>query len=349
MTRRPTSADVARRAGVSRTAVSLVLNGRDSGNISAENAARIHAAAAELGYLPNSAAVNLRRRSTATIGIVTDEITQSPFAGHLLQGAREAAFERGFVTIVADYGNDAAREETLVQTLRARQVDAFLHAAMSMRAYTPPTQMLELPTVLANCFSATGPAGVLADEEQGGYLAAQAVFAQGHRRVVMLAGVDEPAEGRPARNPATEHRVRGFERAAAEAGATQAPVIDAGWQIGDGVHGATQVLDAPASQRPTAIVAARDRVAVGVILAAARLGLRVPEDLSVVGYDDESQVAAGMVPALTTVDLPHHHIGRQAMQTLLAHLLDDTPLPESDILVPCRLVVRESVGPAPSR
>ncbi|WP_235856857.1 LacI family DNA-binding transcriptional regulator [Occultella glacieicola] len=341
-----TSADVARRAGVSRTAVSLVLNGRGEGSISAANQARIHAAAAELGYRPNASAVNLRRRSTSTIGIVTDEITTSPFAGPLLQGAREAAFARGYLTIVADYGLDDAREHQMVAALRGRQVDAFVHAAMSMREVTPDPSMVELPTVLANCFAPGGPAGVIADELEGGYRAARAVFDQGHRRVVMLAGRDQDEREYI---PATERRRRGFERAAREVGATQARVIDAGWSIETGARHAAALLDVPAAQRPTAFVCARDRVAVGVVLAAARLGLRVPQDVSVIGYDDETDVAAQMSPPLTTIDLPHRRIGELAMELLLDNVLDGRPLPEQDVLVPCNLVVRDSVGPAPTR
>ncbi|ACQ79086.1 transcriptional regulator, LacI family [Beutenbergia cavernae DSM 12333] len=341
-----TSADVARRAGVSRTAVSLVLNGRGEGNISAENIERIHAAARDLGYRRNSAAVNLRRRSTATIGIVTDEITTSPFAGQLLQGAREVAFDRGYLTIVADYGLDDAREREMVRALRGRQVDGFVHAAMSMREVAPDPEMAELPTVLANCFAPGGPAGVIADEEDGGYLAARCVFERGHRRVVMLAG-RTPQEAEYI--PATARRVAGFERAAREAGAGEARVVDAGWQIGIGAEHATALLSLPEHERPTAFVCARDRVAVGVVLAAARLGLRVPEDVSVVGYDDESEVAAVMSPPLTTVDLPHRRIGERAMELLLDALAGDAPLPTADVLVACELVVRESVGPAPTR
>lgn len=342
---RPTSADVAKRAGVSRTAVSMVLNGHAAGNISAANIERIHEAAGELGYLPNHAAVNLRRRSTSTIGIVTDEIATSPFAGQLLQGAREVAHSRGFITIVADYGLDASREHEMVRVLRARQVDGFLHAAMSMREVGPNESMTDVPTVLANCFAKSGPAGVLADEEAGGYAAARCVFERGHRRVVMLAGWN-PTDDEYI--PATARRIAGFERAAREFGAGQARVIDAGWQIGTGVEHAMDLLAAPADQRPTAIVCARDRVAVGVVLGAARLGLSVPDDVSVVGYDDEIEVAAAMSPPLTTVDLPHSRIGKRAMEALLAHVVDGDPLPEHDELVPCELVIRQTVGQAPT-
>jgi LacI family transcriptional regulator len=322
----------------------LVLNGRAAGNISEENQRRILAAAAELGYLPNAAAVNLRRRSTSTIGIVTDEITTSPFAGQLLQGARSAAAERGYLVFVADYGGDEEREQDIVRALRGRQVDGFLLAAMSMREVTPLLEMSEMPTVLANCFAPHGPTGVIADEVAGGYAAARCLFERGHRRVVMLAGRN-PFDAEYI--PATARRVAGFERAAREVGAVPR-VVDAGWQIRDGVTLAMNLLDRPAGERPTGFVCARDRVAVGVVLAAARLGLRVPEDVSVVGYDDEQEVAEVMVPPLTTVDLPHRAIGATAMELLLRTVVDGEPPPSADVLIPCALVVRESVGPAPA-
>jgi LacI family transcriptional regulator len=344
--RQPTSVDVARRAGISRTAVSLVLNGRAEGNISEENQRRILAAAAELGYQPNSAAVNLRRRSTSTIGIVTDEIATSPFAGQLLQGAREVASKRDHLVFVADFGGDEEREQDMVWALRGRQVDGFLLASMSMRQVAPVAEMSGIPTVLANCYAPDGPVGVIADEEAGGYAAARCLFERGHRRVVMLAG----------RNtwdsediPATARRIVGFQRAAREAGAgTDAAVVHAGWHIRDGVAHARRLLNLPASERPTGFVCARDRVAVGVALAAAQLGLRVPEDLSVVGYDNEREVAEMMVPPLTTVNLPHRAIGATAMELLLRTVIDGESVPAADVLVPCELVMRESVGPAPT-
>jgi LacI family transcriptional regulator len=148
--------------------------------------------------------------------------------------------------------------------------------------------------------------------------------------------------------PATARRIVGFQRAAREAGVgTDAAVIYAGWHIRDGVAHARRLLDLPEPERPTGFVCARDRVAVGVALAAAQLGLRVPEDLSVVGYDNEREVAEMMVPPLTTVNLPHRTIGATAMDLLLRTVIDGEPMPAADVMIPCELVMRESVGPAP--
>jgi LacI family transcriptional regulator len=349
MRRQATSADVARLAGVSRSAVSLVLNGRADGNISAEKQQRVREAAAELGYRPNASAVNLRRQRTATIGLIADEIATSPFAGKLVQGSRDVALERGYMLFGMDTGFDRAREEEAVRLLRARQVDAFVYAAMSMRPTTVPESMSALPTVLANCFDAAG-AGVVPDEVAGQYAASRAVFDAGHRDVTYLAGAER--SGRPP-IPAVARRIEGFERALTEvvgAGAAATPVAGeprvqrTGWDIDDGYRAAMRLLDR--ADRPTAVLCGNDRLALGVAFAAARLGLRIPQDLSLVGYDDEERLADRMVPPLTTVALPHARIGAVATGLLLDAVAtgDDAPLREQ-VLVPCDLVERGSVAP----
>ncbi|WP_166850612.1 LacI family DNA-binding transcriptional regulator [Isoptericola sp. BMS4] len=351
MQRQVTSADVARHAGVSRSAVSLVLNGRAGGNISEENQRRVRAAAAELGYRPNASAVSLRRQRTATVGLVADEIATSPFGGRLVQGARDAALERGYLLFLMDTGSDLEREDEAVRLLRARQVDAFVYAAMSMRPTTVPGAMAELPTVLANCFDERG-AGIVPDEVGGQHAATRAVLDAGHRDVTYLAGSEPP--GRPP-VPAVARRVEGFERALAEvlgdgAGSTrvagESRVQRVGWDIDTGYHVASRLLERP--DRPTAILCANDRLALGVALAATRLGLRVPQDLTLVGYDDEERIASRAVPPLTTVALPHARIGAVAAEMVLDAVAtgDETPLRER-VLVPCDLVERESVAPPP--
>jgi LacI family transcriptional regulator len=136
-------------------------------------------------------------------------------------------------------------------------------------------------------------------------------------------------------------------------------VFMAGWDIDDGFHGAMRLLDGVSpAERPTAIVCANDRLAIGVALAAARLGLTVPRDLSIMGYDDESRIASTMVPALTTMALPLREMGAAAMGMLLEQIEDPAQRSTSsgpaggpaglETMVPCRLVVRESTGPAPA-
>lgn len=339
--RRATSTDVARLAGVSRSAVSLVLNGHGAGNIAPSTQAKIRAAAKQLDYTPNSSAVNLRKQRTSTIGVITDEIATMPFAGRILRGAIDHAWSRGYLLLVVDTEHTGSREPAMISALRARQVDGLMYAAMSMRGLRVPAEMRGVPAILCNCYTADDefPA-IIPDERAGGRLAADMLLRQGHRRIVMLAGT--------AGVPAGTLRIKGFHDALSAAGlpARARQVIRVGWNIDEGYDAGMAVLARP--DRPTGIVCANDRVAAGVLLAAAGLGLRVPVDVSVVGYDDQEELAARIRPGLTTVALPHHEIGLEAMRRLLDHLVAGVPLVPERVLVSCRQVTRDSVGPAPT-
>ncbi len=338
MNRRATSQEVADLAGVSRSAVSLVLNGHGDGNISAANQTAILAAAKQLDYSPNPVALSLRTRRSSTIGVVTDAIATAGYAGRLLQGAAEVAAADGYLLLVIDTQDDRTHEDRAYATLRGRQVDALLFAALSLRAYDPPDGLLGGPAVLANCFDPGGRlAGYIPDEVAGSRAATRALIDRGHRDIVLLAGTPEAV--------ASGLREQGFRQAMADAGLPVPPVITAGFEIDKGYAAAMQVLDRP-GPRPTGLVCANDRAATGVYLAAARLGLDIPTDLSVVGYDDDENVAPWLVPALTTVRLPHREMGEAAMGRLLAGIGaggDEVAFTET-VRLDCPLVVRDSVS-----
>lgn len=338
MKRRATSKDVAELAGVSRSAVSLVLNGRGQGNISAENQAAILAAAAELNYVRNSVALSLRTRRSATIGVVTDSIATSAFAGRLLQGASERAAAYDHLLLVIDTQNDRASEERAFETLRNRQVDGFIYAAMSLKPYTPMASLAGPSSVLANCFDpADRVASFIPDEQGGSRAAARHLIEHGHRDLVMLTGTSDVI--------ASGLRERGFARAMADAGLAVPAPVPAGWEIDKGYAAAMHVLTTR-QPRPTGIFCANDRAAIGVVLAAATLGLAVPGDLSVIGYDDDENVAPCLVPALTTVRLPHREMGEAAVQQLLDRLNsenDEKAKTAATVLLNCPLVSRDSV------
>lgn len=333
VTRRATSKDVADLAGVSRAAVSLVLNGRADGNISAANQAAIRAAAAELDYTPNSVARSLRAQRTRTLGVVTDAIATTAFGGRILSGATEVAAAAGYVLLVIDTAGDDL-EAAAWASLRARRVDGLLFAAMGLRPYAPPAVMQELPSALVNCFDpAETVASVVCDEVEGGRTAARALLDHGHREIAMLAGTTDVV--------ATHRRVQGFTDALQDAGVS-VRVEPGGWEIRDGYAAAAAVLDS--ERRPSGIVTANDRAALGVVLAAAERGLSVPRDLSVVGYDDDENVAPVMVPPLTTVALPHAAIGREAARRVLAGVAGE-PVALEQVMLACPLVARGSVAP----
>lgn len=343
MKRRATSQDVADRAGVSRSAVSLVLNGRGQGNISAEKQGAILAAAEELDYSPNPVALSLRTRRSATIGVVTDSIATTAFAGQLLRGASERAAAHGYLLLVIDTQSERAAEERAFDTLRSRQVDGFIYAAMSLKAYEPSPGLTGSVASLANCFDpARRLSSFIPDEVAGSRSATRHLIERGHRDIVMLTGTADMV--------ASGLREQGFAQGLADAGLPVRPPILAGWEIDKGYAAAMHVLTA-SDQRPTGLVVANDRVAIGVVLAATSLGLSVPADLSVVGYDDDENVAPWLVPALTTVGLPHREMGELAVQHLLDQIdaADETAAPVVDpVLLECPLVIRDSVAPPPA-
>jgi LacI family transcriptional regulator len=354
MSTRVRAADVAKRAGVSRTAVSFVLNNNDSGNIAIATRERILAAAAELGYQPNRVAQSLRRQRTHVIGLVTDAIASSPFAGRLLGGAVERATRDGYVVVVFDSQDHPEREQAAADELANRQVDGLIYATMGLRdlASLPTTR---LPMVLANChMDGDTYRAVVPDDRGGGKAAAEHLLRLGHRRITMLTGPGISARrSHRAGNISGPLRSHGFRAAMRSAGvaAADSPVVSAGWDIDHGYHGAMQVLAGPggralpAANRPTAIFAVTDRVATGVLLAAAHLGLDVPGDLSLVGFDDQEALAANVVPALTTLALPHAVMGERAVELLLDTLADRVdPQAPRRLYLPCPVVSRDSAG-----
>lgn len=348
MTNRVKAADVARLAGVSRTAVSFVLNGRAEGNIAPATAERVRAAAEELGYTPDRVAQSLRLQRTHVVGLVTDEIASSPFAGRILSGAVDRAAESGYVLVLFDSQARPQREQEAVEEFSRRRVDGLIYAAMRLREITqlPATA---LPLVLANCYEASGAhTSVVPDNLAAGMEAGRHLLRLGHRRLVMLGGPGDVAG---------VQRCEGYRAALREAGltASEAPIVGLGrmWSIDVG-HAMTvrtftdsrgRVLSA--ARWPTAIFAVNDRVATGALLALGQLGLRVPQDVSVLGFDDQEQLAAHVVPALSTFALPHRQMGELAIDRLLAGLATKREKPEEILRLPCPLIQRESTAPPP--
>ncbi|MFC7729659.1 substrate-binding domain-containing protein [Actinomadura keratinilytica] len=277
------------------------------------------------------------------IGLVTDEIASSPFAGQLLRGAVETAWDRDHLVLTVDSGGDPDKEAAAVAELLDRRVDGIIYAAMSLRRVTVPAGLRRTRAVLANCLAEDGSLPtVIPAERAGGRAAATVLLEAGHRRIALVGGLDDIASA---------ERLRGFREALRGAGLTAAPdwIVRTGGEISAGYQGGMRLLDgAPADRRPTGIVCYNDRVAAGVLHAAARCGLRVPEDVSVVGYDDQEHMASFLDPPLTTVALPHRAMGETAMRLLLDAVdAGETP-PATVRRLKCHLVSRASVGPAPS-
>jgi len=335
---RPSIRAVAAAAGVSPTTVSHALSG--SRAVRAETRERVIRAAEVLGYTPNRVASGLRLQRTGVVGLVSDRIATTPFAGRIVQGAQDAARERGVVLMVVDAEGDPGLEAQQVRALLDHRVDGILIARMSHQEVAQPEALAGTPVVLVDGVPADGwrvPA--VAPDEHG--IAATAVghlVAAGHRRIAMASTTDDA--------PATRGREAGFRVALADAGldAAGAPVERRSSDARGGRDAGRRLLEAPPGVRPTAVFCFNDQMAMGVYQAASALGLAVPADCSIVGVDDLEIVADALEPGLTTIALPHREMGRWGMTTLLDHIEGTSTDAARTVLLACELVERGSVA-----
>ena len=314
--------DVASRAGVSTATASLVLNDR-RGRFSAATAEAVRRAAADLGYRPDLGAKGLRTFKTQTLAVVSDEILTTPYANQMIQGAQDAAWQREHLLFMVNTGSDKRYESELIDSLRSRRVDGFIYASMIHRRGQVPEGMLGMPVVGMDIElpEEDAAASFVPDEIAGAVAAVSELLTAGHRRIAHITDPDWV--------PAQQLRLEGFTGVMREAGCLDPGLIlrlpadaESTNQSDWGERAARELLQRP--DRPTAIFAYNDRTAIGVYRAARDLGLRIPEDLSVVGFDDQILVATELRPELTTVALPHHTLGRLATETLLQMVSADS-------------------------
>jgi LacI family transcriptional regulator, galactose operon repressor len=329
-------ADVGSLAGVSATAVSFVINDKANGAISPATQRRVLDAVEKLGYRPNLNAQSLRTRRTRTIGFVTDEIAVRAPGGQTISAAHDVARKHGSLLLIANATRDARVLRRAIDDLIDRQVDAIVFAAVGTRRATLPEAVRRLPTVLVNCFVAGNLLpSFLPDEAGGGQAATELALAHGHRRVAFITGL--PGAW------ATRERMRGYRAALRQADVRYEDelVLAGNFRADSGYELTRRLLSGRA--RPTAIVCGNDLMALGAYLALKEAGLRIPEDISVVGYDDQEDLAADLRPALSTVRLPYYEMGRQAVEHIFAETVAELP-PRT--YTPCPIVPRASVGPA---
>jgi LacI family transcriptional regulator len=327
---RVTLQDVAERAGTSRTTAHYVLTGQDREmRIGEETRRRVLRAANELRYRPDLMARGLRTRVTRTIALIADAVASEAYAGDLVAGALAAAAVRGYLLFVCETGEDVELEETLVEELLARHVDAFLYATYFTRDVVLPAALRGERVVLLNC-RARGAACVVPDEVGAGRTAAEALLAAGYRDGIWVVG--EPA----AQVFASVERLRGIEEALGATGVRPAGTVSCSWWPESAFEAFGAFLDE--GHEPAAVLCVNDRVAMGVYQALAVRGRRVPDDLSVVSFDD-SDLAVWLQPALSSVALPHRELAATAVDLLLR----EGGAPPGEHRVPMPLRRRESI------
>ncbi|MBE6474794.1 MAG: LacI family DNA-binding transcriptional regulator [Actinomyces succiniciruminis] len=331
--------DVAREAGVSVTTVSHILNDVPYARASKETRKRVRATADRLGYGPNRMARGLRIQRSEMIGLLSEGIATTPHAGRIILGAQEAAREAGLTVVLINTSQSESVVERDADALLRQDVDGVLYATMYHRVVDVPKRLADVPAVLVDAEDVSGRMPWVApDEVSGARAAMQELLSHGHRRIAFLNNSDDV--------PATHGRLAGYRESLDDAGIAfdESIVVARPSETPGGYEAAREVLSRDSS-RPTALFCYNDRMAMGAYRAAAELGLRIPEDVSIVGFDNQEIVAEGLFPSLTTVALPHYEMGRWAMKRLVAVLndqvQDDAP---GSALLPCPLVRRESVS-----
>jgi len=304
----PTIRDVAKLAGVSINTVSRVLNNK--GEISPEVRESVLKAARELGYRPNRSAQRLRRRSkTQVVGTIVADIS-NPFFAAVLKGVEAKAYEHGYTVIIGDSREDEEREAALVDAMLAERVEGLLIAPVLKESsvLSELSSTSQLPIISFARYPANSRVPyVVPDGFQGGYLATKHLLEQGYENVLLVNG--------PQSDATAHDRLKGYEKALKEHGIKfRAKLVRFGaMTIEDGVRLGKDLLQL--SDPPLGVHAFSDYVALGILSAAEKLGLAVPEELGIVGFDDVL-FSRYLTPPLTTIGVPKEELGEQAFELL---------------------------------
>jgi LacI family transcriptional regulator len=329
--------EVAKRAGVSIKTVSRIVN--DDPAVKPETREAVLAHLKDMNYVPDQAARLMRSGSSNVVGLMTDAVATTPYSVDIVRGAQAELKREHKTLLIANTDGDAELEAEYWRMFRAQKVAAVIYASMYHRPQTIGHPDFNEAIVLANCFSREGDrTSIIPDDEAGGYSQAEYLLKLGHRRMGFIT-LNPTIE-------ATILRGRGMRRAFRDAGVSyedgRERIGFAGPLINETLvayEAAIELLSRP--DRPTAIICGNDQIALQVYCAATHLGLSIPADISVMGFDDLKVISGSLRPALTTVALPYFEIGRLAVEvTKLANEEKEGWAPK--ILVPCPLIVRQS-------
>ncbi len=335
--------DVAARSGVSISTVSRVVTGAVA--VEPATSERVREAISALGYRPNLLARSFRRRVTHTIGLLVPD-NSTPFFAELARTIEDAGFAEGYSVVLCNSDLSAVKQETYIDVLLANRVDGLILVSSGLiptvGRHDAVARILDAgaPCVVVDRDLGETPVDqVLVDNDQGGYLAGEHLIALGHRRIACLVG---PSDLTPSAG-----RIAGFQRALADAGLAVAAegLVRGNGRPDGGSAAALQLLErgVVGAGDVTAIFAFNDQMATGAIGALQRAGCRVPQDVSVIGFDDIPQSAA-IFPALTTIAQPIAEMGSIGVRLLLDRIAR-RDAPHQRVRLSTRLVVRESTGP----
>lgn len=328
--------DVALASGYSVPTVSRVLTG-SSHPVSSKSRQKILDTANALGYRPNLAARSLRTERTGAIGVLVHDIA-SPFAAQLVRGIQDALTPHNYICLLVNSDRNPSVEEHAIDGLLQRPVDGIIFAEYLQMARYERIENMGKPSIFVyRLFASQTPNSVAPDDYGGARLATQHLINLGHTKIGYIHGIPTW--------DASQMRMNGWRDALLAHGLEVRDewIGQSDWDVEQGYAAMQHILAAP--ERPTAIFAANDFNAAGAIYAAQDAGLRVPQDLAVVGYDNRD-ISRYLRPKITTVELPLYEMGRIAAETLFEQINGREPLTH-EILVRGELFVRESCGASP--
>lgn len=331
MAKRVTMDDVAQAAGVSLMTVSRVVNNKD--DVSEATRKNVLQVIEKLQYRPSSIARGLATQHTGTLGVVVPDIA-NPFFASMVRSAEEEAYAKDYSVFLGNTNEDIQRELTVLQSLEDNQVDGLVLCSSRLPEETLFDILSKFPSVVLVFRRCNDKAigAITLDDQLGGKMATEHLINSGHSNIGLIAG--------PPISMSTLGRIAGYKSALQEAGIAindewirfGSPVIVSGEKVAHDL-----LLDYP---ELTALFCHNDLVAFGAIQACGGLGLRVPEDIAIIGYDD-ILLSALVTPSLTTLHIPRSDIGSQAMRMLLNQISDVSLTPEEVFLQP-KLIIRES-------
>lgn len=339
---RPTQVDVARLAGVSRATVSYVLNGVTDGRvpISEETKQRVLEAIKELGYEPDARAQALRSGNTNTIALIIPDL-RNPHFSEYATGIEEAARASGYHLLLSSTTMNDEYAVEIFKDLARRRFDGLIIASSfileAQEAQAILKQIRERGLPIVEMDENYGVDSVSADYHDATQEVMSYLLSLGHRRIGLIYGIGGHELGQDRLQPYLE------SLKAANIPIESDLIAECGPTIEDGYQASLKVLKL--SPRPTALITINDLLAMSALRAAADLGLRIPNDLSLVGFDN-IPMANYLVPRLTTVTKEAANLGRKAFELLLTRI-QNPDLPRQQIHSPARFIVRESTGPAP--
>ncbi|MCQ2009481.1 LacI family DNA-binding transcriptional regulator [Sporolactobacillus sp. STSJ-5] len=333
--RKITLQDVAEAAGVSVATASWSINDNEKHRIPANTRNRVRKIAESLGYQPNALGKGLVQGTSDLIGFVTDDVATMPFAGQIIKGAQDEAWRSGKLLLIIDTGGKESVENKALTMMAEQQVQGIIYSTWYHRPVESLKLQSERPAVLVNCFDMHDlyPA-IVPDEVQGGRTATELLVKAGHRRIAFV-NTTSPS-------PARTGRLEGYKQVLEEAGISRDSSLI--MYAKPDQEGGFNVTESLVESGATAVFCHNDRVAMGIYDGLKQKGLSIPDDISVVGFDDQSVISAHLHPALTTVGLPHYDLGVLGIRKLLKICNDKSDEQKvGTTRVKCPPVIRDSI------